>query len=155
MPDFNLTPGQSHMLTAFIGEEKWKFEKARQTKKAQYKKERYLKKNVINLSPDELVKLQGEIKTLSDEFDAYRVDWMGAKVTKGLSSRVAHQTHIEIPQAEASAQSIEGHASTAEEHQAAEENENTRADDCIPAAEEIARATSSVALEENVRTTES
>ena len=34
MPDFNLTPGQSHMLTAFIGKEKWKFEKARQMKKA-------------------------------------------------------------------------------------------------------------------------
>jgi hypothetical protein len=39
LPDFNLTPGQSHMLTTFIGEEKWKFEKARQAKKAQYKKE--------------------------------------------------------------------------------------------------------------------
>ena len=34
VPDFKLTPGQSHMLTAFIGEEKWKFEKARQLKKA-------------------------------------------------------------------------------------------------------------------------
>ena len=34
MPDFKLTPGQSHMLTHFIQEEKWKFEKARQNKKA-------------------------------------------------------------------------------------------------------------------------
>ena len=34
LPELNLTPGQSHMLTAFIGEEKWKFEKARQLKKA-------------------------------------------------------------------------------------------------------------------------
>ena len=34
MPDFKLTPGQSHMLTAFIQEEKWKFEKARKLKKA-------------------------------------------------------------------------------------------------------------------------
>ena len=25
MPDFKLTPGQSHMLTHFIQEEKWKF----------------------------------------------------------------------------------------------------------------------------------
>ena len=38
MPDFNLTPGQSHMLTHFIQEEKWKFEKARQIKKVQYKR---------------------------------------------------------------------------------------------------------------------
>ena len=29
LPDFKLTPGQSHMLTHFIQEEKWKFEKAR------------------------------------------------------------------------------------------------------------------------------
>ena len=34
MPDFKLTPGQSHMLTAFIHEEKWKYERARQLKKA-------------------------------------------------------------------------------------------------------------------------
>jgi hypothetical protein len=33
LPDLNLTPGQSHMLNAFIGEEKWKFEKARKVKK--------------------------------------------------------------------------------------------------------------------------
>ena len=26
LPELNLTPGQSHMLTAFISEEKWKFE---------------------------------------------------------------------------------------------------------------------------------
>ena len=44
MPDFKLAYGQSHMLTAFKGEEKWKFEKAGQLKKAQYKKERLLKK---------------------------------------------------------------------------------------------------------------
>ena len=38
MPDFKLASGQSHMLTAFIGEQKWMFEKARQLKKVQYKK---------------------------------------------------------------------------------------------------------------------
>ena len=43
MPNFKLTPGQSHMLTTFIQEEKWKFEKARQIKKAQHKKEHFLK----------------------------------------------------------------------------------------------------------------
>ena len=26
LPEMNLTPGQSHVLTAFIEEEKWKFE---------------------------------------------------------------------------------------------------------------------------------
>ena len=75
MPDFKLTPGRSHMLTHFIQEEKWKFEKARQIKK-----ERYLKKNVISMTTEELVTIQTEIKKLSDDFDAYRADWLRAKV---------------------------------------------------------------------------
>ena len=39
--------------------------------------------------------------------------------------------------------------STTDENQAAEENVNSRADDCIPAADEIARASTSGASEEN------
>lgn len=74
MPDYNLTPGQSHMLRAFIGEEKWKFEKAMQLKKARYKKERFLKKNVVKMTPDELVTMQTKVKALSDEFEAYCAD---------------------------------------------------------------------------------
>lgn len=108
LPDFNLTPGQSHMLMAFINEEKWKFEKAKQVKKAQYKKECFLKKNVVKMSPKELLNLQKEIKDLSDEFDAYRADWLGAKVRfvktpKGFKPNVAATSQQEIPQAEASA----------------------------------------------------
>ena len=76
----NLTPGLSHMLTTFIGEEKWKYEQGRKVKKAQYKKEHLLKQNVLKLSPEELVALQSEIKSLSDEFDRYYADWLGAKV---------------------------------------------------------------------------
>ena len=55
LPDLNLTPGQSHVLTAFIAEEKWKFEKARLVKKAQYRKQHYLKKNVLKMMTEELV----------------------------------------------------------------------------------------------------
>lgn len=159
MPDFKLTSGQSHMLTAFISEGKWKFEKVRQLKKAQYKKERYLKKNVVKMTTDELVAVQDEIKNLSDEFDAYHADWKGAKVrlvklAKTFTPNVATQTHIEIPQAEASAQPTEEHASTADENQVAEENGSTRADDCIPATDDIAKATTSVTLEEQARPAE-
>ena len=82
MPYFNLTPGQSHRLTTFIGEEKWKFEKARKLKKAQYKKEHLLKKNVVKMTTDELVTMQAEIKALSDEFDVYHADWLGDKVRR-------------------------------------------------------------------------
>src|SRR3989337_1633438 len=153
MPDFKLTPGQSHMLTAFIGEEKWKFEKAKQLKKAQYRKERFLKKNVVSMTTEELVTIQSEIKKLSDEFDVYRADWLGAKVrfvklTDKFTSNVAAPTQQENPQAEASAQPTEENASTANDNQAAEETQSTRADDCIPAAEEIARATTSVTPDE-------
>ena len=104
LPDFKLTPGQSHMLTHFIQEEKWKFEKVRQIKKAQYKKERCLKKNVVSMTTEELVTIQTEIKKLSDDFDAYRVDWLGAKVrfvklADNFTSNVAAPTQQEIPQA--------------------------------------------------------
>ena len=34
LPELNLTSGQSHVLTAFIEEEKWKFEQGRSLKKA-------------------------------------------------------------------------------------------------------------------------
>ena len=70
LPEMNLTPGQSHVLTHFIEEEKWKFEQGRSLKKAQYKKQRYLKDNVLTLTPDQLLALQEEIKQLSDEFVA-------------------------------------------------------------------------------------
>ena len=50
LPEMKVTPGQSHVLTAFIEEEKWKFEEGRRVKKAQYKKQRYLKDNVLTLS---------------------------------------------------------------------------------------------------------
>ena len=85
------------MLTAFIQEEKWKFEKARQIKKAQYKKDRFLKKHVVSMTTEELVVVQSKIKRFSDEFDAYHADWLGAKVrfvklTDQFTSNVAAST---------------------------------------------------------------
>ena len=126
-------------------------------KKAQYKKERFLKKNVVKMTTDELVAIQTEIKGLSDEFNAYRADWLGAKVrfvkmAERFTSNVAAQH--ESPQAEASAQPTEEHASTADENHGADENESTRADEAIPATEENARATTSVAPEEQARPAE-
>src|SRR3989337_1453967 len=113
----------------------------------------------MKMSPDELVKIQAEIKGLSDDFNAYYADWQGAKVrfvklSEKLTSLVAAPSQPEIPQGESSAQPTEENASTADEIQAAEENESTRADDCIPATEDIARASTSGAPEESVRTAE-
>src|SRR3954467_13548167 len=133
MPDFKLTAGQSHMLTHFIQEEKWKYDRAREIKKSQYRKEKLLKKNVVKMTPEELVKMQAEIKTLSDTFDSYYADWQGAKVrfvrltdtfTKGAAS-------TQIPQAKASIQPTEEHASTADDIQTAEENASSKADDSV------------------------
>ena len=92
------------------------------------------------MTPDELLTIQSEIKALSDDFNAYYADWLGAKVrfvklADNFTSNVAAPTQQEVPQAEASAQPTEVHASTADENQAAEENVSSRADDCIPAAE--------------------
>ena len=96
-----------------------------QIKKAQYKKEKFLKNNVVTMTTDELVKIQSEIKTLSDDFQAYYADRQGAKVrfvkiTEQFTSNVAAPAQQEIPQAKASAQPTEEHASTADDNQAAE-----------------------------------
>jgi len=152
MPDFHLTPGQSHMLTHFITEEKWKFEKAREIRKAQYRKEKLLKKNVVRMTPEELLQAQSEIQALSKDFDAYYADWQGAKVrfvnlTKKFTN-VAAPSQQENLQAADSAQPAEEHASTADDFQPADENTSSRADDSIPAAEETPRASTSGALEE-------
>ena len=76
-------------------------------------------------------------------------------IGKEPKSDVATPTQHEIPQAEVSAQPTEEHASTADEVQAADENPSSRADDPIPSTEEIARASTSGALEvtEEIRAT--
>ena len=84
--------------------------------------------------------MQSEIKKLSDEFDAYKAEWLGAKVrfiklAKKFTSSVAGPVHIEVTPAEASAQATEGIASTADELQAANETTSTRAAEIIPASE--------------------
>ena len=152
-------PGQSHIVTAFIAEEKWKYDQARSVKKAQYKNQCYLKDNVLSLSPKQLLALQAEIKKLSKEFEAYKADWKGAKVrfirlTKKFTSSAATPVHIEVTPVEASAQATEGIASTADEFQAVDETASTRAAEKIPASEETARATTSVAPEEIARPAE-
>ena len=152
MPDFHLTAGQNHMLTHFITEEKWKFEKAREIRKAQYRKEKLLKKNVVRMTPEELLQAQSEIQALSKDFDAYYADWQGAKVrfvnlTKKFTN-VAAPSQQENLQAADSAQPAKEHASTTNDFQPAEENARSRAGEEIPAAEEIARASTSGAPEE-------
>src|SRR3954471_23098005 len=104
------------------------------------------------MTTEELVKMQADIKALSDKFDSYYADWQGAKVrfvrlTEKFTN-VAAPSQQQVPQAEASVQPTEEHASTADDFQAAEENASSRADDSIPAAEEIARASTSGAPEE-------
>ena len=104
------------------------------------------------MTPDELLKIQSEIKTLSDNFNSYYADWQGAKVrlvklTEKFTN-VATPSQQEIPQAEASTKQTEEHASTTDDFQPVEENASSRADDSIPAAEETARASTSGAPEE-------
>ena len=70
------------------------------------------------MTTEELVNNQSEIKKLSDEFDAYHADSLGAKVrfvrlADNFTSTVVAQSQQEIPQATASAQPTEENASTA------------------------------------------
>src|SRR3954467_3608399 len=154
LPDFKLTPGQSHMLTHFIQEEKWKYDQARAIKKSQYRKEKLLKQNVVKMNTDELLKMQAEIKSLSAKFDSYYADWQGAKVrfVKLTDSFTKGKASPQIPQAEASIQPTEEHASTANESQTAEDHASSKADDSAPAPEEIARASTSDVPEETEET---
>ena len=71
------------------------------------------------------------------------------KLTEKFTPNVAAPTQPENPQAEASAQPTEENASTTDDIQAAKETQSTKADDCILAADEIARASTSGAPEEN------
>ena len=71
------------------------------------------------MTTEELVNIRSKIKKLSDEFDAYHADWLGAKVrfvrlAVNFTSNVAAPTQQEIPQAEASAQPTKENASTAD-----------------------------------------
>ena len=67
-------------MTVLIAEEKWKYDQARSLKKTQFKKQCYLKDNVLSLSPEQLIALQADIKKLSDEFDAYKAEWLDPKL---------------------------------------------------------------------------
>ncbi|KAI4987897.1 hypothetical protein ZWY2020_028655 [Hordeum vulgare] len=53
--DLKLPPGISHMVATFINEAKWKEKQAKQANAAKLKKEKFLKQNLLNLSPDDLV----------------------------------------------------------------------------------------------------
>jgi hypothetical protein len=103
--------------------------------------------------------LQTEIKGLSDEFDRYYADWLGAKVrfvklAKTLKPNVAAPSQRQITQADTSTQSVEENESAADENQAAEETVDTRAGEEIPVPEDSARATTNVAPEDQSRPAE-
>ncbi|KAI5022509.1 hypothetical protein ZWY2020_059239 [Hordeum vulgare] len=56
------------MVATFINEAKWKEQQAKQAKVAKLKKEKFLKQNLLNLTPDDLVSTQAELKILTDKY---------------------------------------------------------------------------------------
>ncbi|KAI5022305.1 hypothetical protein ZWY2020_059035 [Hordeum vulgare] len=68
LDDLKLPPGISHMVATFINEAKWKEQQAKQAKVAKLKKEKFLRQNLLNLTPDDLVSTQAELKTLTDKY---------------------------------------------------------------------------------------
>ncbi|KAI5003658.1 hypothetical protein ZWY2020_030818 [Hordeum vulgare] len=65
--DLKLPPGISHMVATFINEAKWKEQKARQARVAKAKKEKFLKQNLLKLTPNALVSTQAELQVLTDK----------------------------------------------------------------------------------------
>ncbi|KAI5016152.1 hypothetical protein ZWY2020_006003 [Hordeum vulgare] len=66
--DLKLPPGINHMVATFINEAKWKETQAKQAKVAKLKKEKFLKQNLLSLTPDALVSTHAELKTLKDKY---------------------------------------------------------------------------------------
>ncbi|KAI4972831.1 hypothetical protein ZWY2020_003756 [Hordeum vulgare] len=58
LDDLKLPPGISHMVATFINEAKWKEQQAKQGKVAKLKKEKFLRQNLLNPTPDALVSTQ-------------------------------------------------------------------------------------------------
>ncbi|KAI4997385.1 hypothetical protein ZWY2020_052727 [Hordeum vulgare] len=56
------------MVATFINEAKWKEQQAKQAKVAKLKKEKFLKQNLLSLTPDALVSTQAELKNLTDKY---------------------------------------------------------------------------------------
>ncbi|KAI5008845.1 hypothetical protein ZWY2020_009893 [Hordeum vulgare] len=68
LDDLKLPPSISHMVATFINETKWKEQQAKQAKVAKLKKEKFLKQNLLSLTPDALVSTQAEMKNLTDKY---------------------------------------------------------------------------------------
>ena len=56
------------MVAMFFNEAKWKETQAKQAKVAKLKKEKFLRQNLLNLTPYALVSTQAELKTLTDKY---------------------------------------------------------------------------------------
>ena len=69
LDDLDLPPGPSHVLTAFILNEKHKIEQAKLVRKQQLQKQKELQKNMLTISPQQLVSMQAEIQQLSEEYE--------------------------------------------------------------------------------------
>ena len=55
------------MVATFINEAKWKEQKAKQAKIAKARKEKFLRQNVLKLTPEALVSTQAELQVLTDK----------------------------------------------------------------------------------------
>ena len=61
LDDLDLPPGPSHVLFAFVLNEKHKIEKAKLVRKEMKKKQKELKDRMLSISPQQLVAMQTEI----------------------------------------------------------------------------------------------
>ncbi|KAI4994167.1 hypothetical protein ZWY2020_029215 [Hordeum vulgare] len=116
--DSKLPPGVSHMVASFIDEAKWKDQQAKQARLAKIKKDKYLKHNLFNLSPEKLVSTQAELKILTDRYTSLHANQKGVKMQFGkattdaideYNTRVAAPKQLINPQPSYTVQMVEGH----------------------------------------------
>ncbi|KAI4994575.1 hypothetical protein ZWY2020_034216 [Hordeum vulgare] len=141
--DLKLPPSLSHMVATFINEAKWKEQQAKQAKVAKLKKEKFLKQNLLNLTPQALVSTQAELKTMSDKYtrlsdrQSLKVNFIkfATDAVDEYNKKVAPPMQQKLPESSYTVQLPE--EDEADEPVAEEITQETPADEYAPAEENV------------------
>ena len=152
LDDLDLPPGPSHVLTAFILNEKYKIEQAKLVRKQKLQKKKELQRNMLTISPQQLVSMQAEIQQLSEEYERQANHCCGVRdrfiyATKQVVDEHNKKEAAKVGQAPPSSSSAQPQTPQASASTSQPEEPARATEKVVP--EECARVTASVAPEEN------
>ena len=158
LDDLDLPPGPSHVLTAFIMNEKYKIEQAKLVRKQQLQKQKELQRNMLTISPQQLVSMQAEIQQLSEEYERQANHCCGVRqrfiyATKQVVDEHNKREAAKVGQAPPSSSSAQPQTPQASASMSQPEEPVRATDNVVP--EESAWVTATVAPEENVASSSS